>query len=134
MDGQDAAAVVDAPSGGDKTLGEEFGHQRLAADAVGGQFLLVNIDVNLLALLPVYLDVPHCLDGTQVVAQRIHVVVQLLVGLVLGLDGDQQGRGVAEIIVDHHRQHAGWQLHLEILKPVADFGPDLSLVVHTRFK
>ncbi len=47
--------------------------------------------------------------------------MQLFVCLVFGLDGDEQGGGVSEVIIDHKGDDTGRQFGFEVLQPVTDF-------------
>ena len=53
-----------------------------------------------------YAHLTHTGNHAQRVDQGVHVVVQFAVGLVLRLHRQQQGRGVAEVIVHLNGQHA----------------------------
>ena len=49
---------------------------------------------------------------------------------MVALDGNEQGRGIAEIIVHHDGQHTTGQLGLKAVQSVLDLTPHLILVVH----
>ena len=56
--------------------------------------------------------------------------MQLTVAALGALDGDEQGRGIAEIVVGHKGEYAGRQLLLKQVEAVLDLAPHLVLVVH----
>ena len=70
----------------------------------------------------------HALNHAQRVDEGVHIVVQFAVGLILRLHGQQQGRGVAEVIVHLNGQHTIGQLGFEALHAVLELRPELILV------
>ena len=108
----------------------ERGREDFFADAVGRQPVVIGIYRDLLLLNAVRPQVRDRLDAAQTVAQVVHVPFQFAVRPRVRFEGDQQRRGVAEIVVGHHGRDTRRQLHLERRQPVLDFRPYLVLVVH----
>ena len=75
---------------------------------------------------------PHIGHGgnlAQAVAEAVAVVLQLAVATLWTLNGDEQGRGVAEIVVGHQRKDSLRQTLLIEGESVLDLAPDLIFVV-----
>ena len=106
MDGHLLVFVADAAAHGGDALSLEARKKHLLTDAVCLQALTVYIERYLLFLLAKHLDVGNRRDVPQAVGEPIAVVFQLAVAALSALDGDEQGRGVAEVIVYHNGQHA----------------------------
>ena len=105
-------------------------HECMLADAVGFQSLAVDVEAQLLLVVAIQAHVGHGGNLAQSVAESVAVVLQFAVGALLAFDGDEQGRGVAEVVVGHECQHARRQALLVEGQAVLDFRPHLVFVVH----
>ena len=107
-------------------------HHSHTSDAVGCQSLLVHIDGDLFLQVAIQHHIAHRRDAAQTVGQVIAVLLQFPRAPVFALDGDEQGRGTAKVVVHSQSQHTAWQtLTLEGVESMLDFRPHLILVVHT---
>ena len=129
VDGRLLGGVADAAAHGGQTLLLQLGEEHLLADAIGLQTLAVDVEAQLLLLLAVDAHVGHRRHAAQTVAQAVGVVLQLAIAALRTLDGDEQGAGVAEVVVGHEGQHALRQLLLEEGEAVLHLAPHLVLVV-----
>ena len=67
---------------------------------------------------------------SQAVTKPVAIVLQFTIAALSALNGDEQGRCVAEVVVHHDGQNARRQLRLKTVQSVFDFRPHLVLVVH----
>lgn len=121
--------IVDRPARRSEPLRGQCRRDDLLADAVGRQPLPVDIDRYLLLLHAVGAQVRDRFDAAQPVAQPVHVLLEFAVGARVGLERDEQRRGVAEIVVGDQRDDSGRQLGLERGETVLDLRPHFVLVV-----
>ena len=99
-------------------------------NAVGLQALAINVERYLLLLFAKQLDIRYRRDTTQTIGEVVAILFQLAIATLVALDGNEQRRGVTEVVVHHDGQHATGQLRLKAVQPVLDFRPHLVLVVH----
>ena len=130
MDGNLLVVVADAATHGRDALGLETREKHLLTDAVGLQPLAVYVKRYLLLLFAKEFDVGNRGNATKAVAEVVAVLFQFTVAALVALNGNEQGRGVAEVVVDYKCQHTAWQLHLEVVQTMLDLAPHLVLVVH----
>ena len=105
-------------------------HECLLTDAERLQTLAVDVEAHLLLVFAVEAHVGHGGYLAQPVGEAVAIVLQLAVAAFLALDGNEQGRGVAKVVVGHQCQHARGQALLVERKAMLDFRPHLVLVVH----
>ena len=129
VDGRFVVVILHTTSRRHKTLASQHLGNRQVTDAVVRQLVAVDIDTDLVVLQSEHAHLTHALDHTQRVDEGVHIVIQFAVGLILRLHRQQQGGGVAEVIVHHDGQHTTGQLRLEALHAVLELRPELILVV-----
>ena len=130
MDGHLLVVIADTATHRGDALSLQARKEHLLTDTIGLQALTVDIKTDLLFLLSEEFHICYRGDTTQAVAQIITVLFQLAVAALVTLDGDEQCRGVAKVIVHHDGQHPTGQLRLEAIQTVFDLRPHLVLVVH----
>ena len=106
MDGHLLVVVADAPAHRSNALCLQTAEEHLLTYAVCLQALAVYIERYLFLLLTEHLNICHGGNTAQAVAQTVAVVLQLTIAALAALYGYEQGRGVAEVVVHHHGQHA----------------------------
>lgn len=129
VDGEFLPGGFDGTAGGGEALGEEPGCQGALVEAVDGEFVGIKISGNLLFLQAVPPQVRHGFDPAQPPFEVVEVLLEFAVGFVFGLQGDQQGGGVAEVVVHDEGEYAGGKLHFEAGDAVLDLGPHFVFVV-----
>ena len=130
VDGYLLIIVADAATHRGDTLRLQTGKEHLLSDAVGLEPLTIDIKTNLLFLFTKQFHVGDRGDAPQTVAQVVAVLFQFPVTALATLDGNQQGGGVAEVIVDHDGEDTCGQLRLESIQSVLNLAPHLILIVH----
>ena len=105
-------------------------HKRLLTDAERLQALAVDVEAHLLLMVTVEAHVGHRWNLAQSVGETVAIVLQLAVAALLALNGDEQGRGIAEVVVGYQCQHTRGQALLVECQAMLDFRPHLVLVVH----
>ena len=130
VDGHLLVVVADAAAHGGDALCLQATEEHLLTDAVGLQALTVYVERNLLFLFTEHFYICHRGDATQTVGEVVAVLLQFTIAALAALNGYQQGRRVAEVVVDHDGQYACRQLRLETVQAVLDLRPYLVLVVH----
>ncbi len=101
VDGHLLIVVADAAAHGGEPLRLQMAEQRLLPDAVGLHALPVDIESYLLLAVTIDPDIGHRGNATQTVAQMVGVVLQFTIAALRTLDGYEQCRGVAEVVVGH---------------------------------
>ena len=119
-----------AASGSGEALLHEFEHERLVAQSVVAQALVVKIYGYLFFLHAAYCHASYALDAAQAVLQTVHIVLKFAVSLVLALHRYEQGGGVSEVVHHLDGEHVARQLRLEVGHAVLELAPELVLVVH----
>ena len=130
MDGYLLVVVADAATHCCDALCLESGEEHLLTYAVGLQALAVDVERYLLLLLTEEFHVGYRGDAAQSVTQVVAILFQFAVAALVALDGNEQSRGVAEVVVNYDSQHSRWQLRLESVQTMFDFTPYLILVVN----
>ena len=74
-------------------------------------------------------QVRYRFDSAQTIFQVFEVGLKLPVGLAPRLESDEQGRGIAEIVVGNQTQDTRRQLLFEEVKSVLNLRPDFVAVV-----
>ena len=123
-------SIADAATHHRNALRLQPAEQHLLSNAVGLQSLTVHIEGDLLFLLAIKAYIGHRWYAAQLVAQLVGVTLQLPIAALRALDGDEQCRGITEIIVGYKCQHTTWQTLLEKCQSVFDFTPHLIFIVH----
>ena len=77
MQRDDLTSVVKCAAYGQQSLTEKLGCDSLIADTVGGEFLFVDINIQLLMLSTEGFDIAHSGYGAQPFLEHIHVAVHL---------------------------------------------------------
>ena len=119
MQGNHLAVNRECATDTEQSLAEKLRRDGLVADAVGGKFLFIYIDIQLLMLVAERLDIAHRRHTAQPSLEHVHIAVHLAVGLVARVQRHQQRRGIAKIVHHHQRQYTGRELALKVLQPVA---------------
>ena len=101
----------------------------MIVETILGKAVIVQVDGYLLVLHPAHRHATHAGDAAQTILQEFHIVIQLTIRLVLTLQGDEQGGGVAEVVHHLHGQHILRQLRLELGYPVLELAPESVLVL-----
>ena len=130
VDGYLLVIVADTATHRSDTLSLQARKEHLLTNTIGLQALTVYIKTDLLFLLAEEFHVCYRWDTTQAVAQIITVLFQLAVAALVTLNGDEQCRGVAEVIVHDDGQHPTGQLRFEAIQTMLDLRPHLVFVVH----
>ena len=130
MDGHLLVVVADAATHGGEPLSLQTAEEHLLSDAIGLKALAVYVERDLLFLFAVGAHVSHRGNTAQTVAELVGIRLQLTVAALRTLYGNQQGRGVAEVIVGYQGNNATGQRRLKQVQSVLDLTPHLVLVVY----
>ena len=130
MDGYLLVIIADTATHRGDALSLQTRKEHLLTNTIALQTLAVYIKTDLLFLLSEDFHIRYRRDATQAIAQIITVLFQFAVAALVALNGDEQSRGIAKIIVHHDGQHPTGQLRLKAIQPVLNLRPHLVLVVH----
>ena len=117
-----------AAHGGEPLAGECL-YQGLAPYAIGSQALFVHGDGKLLLLLANLPHVAHAGQAAQAVGQLVAIALQFAIGTLVALHGDEQGAGVAKVVLGHQCQHTLGKGGLELVQSVLHLAPHGGEVV-----
>ena len=130
VDGNLLVVVADAATDGCDTLSLKAREKHLLANAIGLQALTINIKTYLLLLFTKHFHVGNRGNTTQSVAQVVAILFQFPIAALVACNGNQQGRGVAKVVVYDNGQHPTGQLSLIGIESMLQLTPHLILVVH----
>ena len=114
---------------GGKSLTCQCLYQCLTSDSIGRQTFLVHGDGELLLLLAQLLHLAHIGQSAQTVGQFIAITLKFAVRALVALHGDEQGAGVAKVVLGHQCQHTLGQGGLELVQSVLHLAPHGGEVV-----
>ena len=129
VDGTLVFLVLQASARAGKALSGELLRDGQIADAVLGELVGVEIDGDLRHLHARDTHLAHRGHHAQRVLDDLHVLVELTIGLVLALQGDELRRHVAEIVLHANGHNTTRQARLERCNTMLELRPELVLVL-----